>query len=160
MARFARALPIALLVVVFAGLFMFPANAGKTSVPVSWSVTGFEVGTERVWISVENGVEIRHSRGIEIFATISGDYEGLTTVIMHSDIAVATGDGTHRGTLTLETADGTLTGQLRGTTNGAILAGTWHGNQGTGSFAKMQIRASYTGTAFTFLEMSFSGFLS
>ena len=160
MARIARALPIALLVVVFAGLFFLPASAGKTLVPVSWTVAGFEVGTERVWTSVENGVEIRHSRGIEVFATIFGDFEGLTTVIMASDIVVATGDGTHRGTLTLETADGTLGGQFRGTTDGALLAGTWNGNQGTGVFAKMQIKASYTGTAYTFLELSFSGFLS
>lgn len=160
MARFARMLPIVLVALLFSGLFLLPASAGKTEVPVSWTVTGSEIAPGRVWTSVENGVVIRHTRSIELFVTVFGDFESLTTVVMDSDIAVATGVGTHRGNLMLETADGTLTGQFRGTTTGAVLAGTYKANQGTGSFEKKQIKASYSGTSSAFLELAFAGYLS
>ena len=59
-------------VALFGTFAILPAAGGKTLTPMSWSVTGFEIGVERVWTSVENGVEMVHTRNVLFFITIIG----------------------------------------------------------------------------------------
>ena len=155
-----RIVPLALGLAILGTLALAPVNA-RTVTAVTWTLGGYVVSVEKTWTTVDNGIATLHQRGISIFATLSGDFAGTTTVTMSMDTSQATGSGTHRGELTVATDTGTLGGRFSGTTTGFVtVQGSWNGNKGTGSFQGMQIKADYAGGFETFFTWEFSGLQS